>query len=238
MKIITNEDRITRGARIGKVATLVGLGFLVAGLIVSLLMQDSPLLWLSFGCLLLGLIVSSVGTMNMNRWVREPRADQALTQALKGFDDRYRLYNYVLPAPHVLLGPVGLYVLTALGQDGVIRYDGDRFRRDFSFGRVLRFMAEEGLGKPFAEADAQVKALQGLLDEHDVAEEPEIQNVLVFYNPRAELLVQDPPRPVIVPKALKKLIRKGPGEKLSQEQYDELLALFEDEEDSADEAEG
>ena len=31
--------------------------------------------------LLLGLLVSSVGTMNMNRWVREPRADQAVRQA-------------------------------------------------------------------------------------------------------------------------------------------------------------
>jgi hypothetical protein len=184
---------------------------------------------LSFGFLLLGLIVSSVGTMNMNRWVREPRADQALAQGLKGFDDRYRLYNYLLPAPHVLLSPLGLYVLTALGQDGVIRYDGDRFRRDFSFGRLLRFMAEEGLGKPFAEADAQVGAVRDLLEENDVNGDLDIQNVLVFYSPRAELVVQDPPRPVISPKGLKKLIRKQSGSKLTQQQYDDLLALFEGE---------
>ena len=35
-----------RGARVGKIATFVGLGLLVAGLIVSLLMKESPALWL------------------------------------------------------------------------------------------------------------------------------------------------------------------------------------------------
>jgi hypothetical protein len=227
MKTITNVEKITKGARIGKIATFAGLGFLVAGLVVSLMLQESPLLWLSFGFLLLGLLVSSVGTMNMNRWVREPRADQALAQGLKGFDDRYRLYNYTLPAPHVLLGPMGLYVLTALGQDGVIRYEGDKFRRDFSLARVLRFMAEEGMGRPFEEANAQVQSLRKFLDEHDVGKDVEIQNVLVFYNPRAQLSVTEPPRPVVDPKGLKKAIRKQQDQKLMPAQYDQLQELFE-----------
>jgi hypothetical protein len=226
MQNIVNEGRVERGARVGKIATFVGLGFLVAGLIVSLLMKESPTLWLSFLFLLLGLVVSSVGTMNMNRWVREPRADQALSQGLKGFHDRYRLYNYYLPAPHVLLSPVGLYVLTALGQDGVIRYDGNKFRRNFSVGRLFRFMAEEGLGKPFAEANAQVEALRKLLDEHGIGEEVEIENILVFYNPRAELVISDPPRPVANPKGLKKALRKTKGEKLPGGQYQQLRELF------------
>ena len=74
MQNIVNEDKIRRGARIGKIATLVGLAFLAGGLVISLVLQDSPLLWLSFVCLLAGLLVSTIGTMNMNRWVREPRA--------------------------------------------------------------------------------------------------------------------------------------------------------------------
>ncbi len=228
MQNIVNEVRVQRGARVGKIATFVGLGFLVAGLIVSLLMKESLTLWLSFLFLLLGLVVSSVGTVNMNRWVREPRADQALAQGLKGFHDRYRLYNYFLPAPHVLLSPVGLYVLTALGQDGVIRYEGDKFRRNFSVGRLFRFMAEEGLGKPFAEANDQVEALRKLLDEHGIGEEVEIENILVFYNPRAELVISDPPRPVANPKGLKKALRKAKGEKLPGGQYRQLQELFDE----------
>jgi hypothetical protein len=227
MQKIVNETRIARGARIGKIGTFAGLGFLVGGLIVSLSLP--AMLWVSFLCLLLGILVSSVGTMNMNRWVREPRADQALAQGLKGFDDRYRLYSYFLPAPHVLLSPSGLFVLTTMGQDGAIRYDGAKFRRDFSAARLLRFMADEGLGKPFADADSQVRSVQKLLDEQEAGEGVEIQNVVVFYNPRAQLTISDPPRPVVTQKALKKALRKQSSEggtRLSGAQYRELRDLF------------
>lgn len=229
MQKIVNETRIARGARVGKIATFAGLGCLVLGLIVSLTLQETGLLWVSFVCLLLGILISSVGTMNMNRWVREPRADQALAQGLKGFDDRFRLYSHFLPAPHVLLSPSGLFVLTAMGQDGAIRYDGTKFRRDFSAARLLRFMADEGLGKPFSDADSQVRAMQKLLDEQGAGESVEIQNVVVFYNPRAQLTISDPPRPVVTQKALKKALRKQGGDggtKLSGAQYRELRDLF------------
>jgi len=228
MQNIVNEPRVARGARVGKIATFGSLGFLVAGLIISLTLQSSPLLLLSFVCLLLGLLVASVGTMNMNRWVREPRADQALAAGLKGFDDRYLLYNYYLPAPHVLLSPVGLYVLTAMGQDGTIRFEGEKLHRDFSVKRILFFMAEEGLGRPFAEADAQVQAVRKFLGANGVGDGVEIQNVVVFYHPRAQLSISEAPRPIANPKGLKKALRAthSPGEGLSSSQYRQLRELF------------
>jgi len=208
MRIVTDQVRIARGARLGKIGAFGGFGFLVVGMIVSLAFKQLSSLWIALGCLLLGMVVATVGIANMNRWVREPRADQALEQGLKGFDDQYRLYNYVLPAPHVLLTPTGITVLTALGQDGVIRYEGGKFRRNWSIGRLLRFMADEGLGRPFSEGDDQVRALKQFLESHGAGEGVDIQNVLVFYNPRAQLSVTDPPRPVVVPKGLKKALRK------------------------------
>jgi hypothetical protein len=227
MQTVVNVDRVERGARIGKIGTFVGLGFLLAGLIISIAFPMSSLVWVSFACLIVGLVIASIGTANMNRWVKEPRADQALTQGLKGFDDRYRMYHYVLPAPHVLLGPVGLYVLTAMGHDGVIRYDGTRFRRNFSVARMMRFMAEEGLGKPFAESDAQVAALRKFLDENNAGQDIDIENLVVFYSPKAELILDDPAVPVTTPKGMKKQLRKQRGRELKGKQYDELLALFE-----------
>jgi len=222
MRHIVNEERIARGARLGKIATFVGLGFLVGGLVISLVLQDTPLIWTSFICLLLGLLVSSVGTMNMSRWVREPRADQALAKALKGFDDRYQLYSYDLPASQVLLCPMGLFAITALGQEGVIRYDGDKFHRDFNLGRAIRFMAEEGMGKPLADADSEVKDLKKFLEENDVGQDVEVDNILVFFNPGAQLEISDPPRPIIIPKALKKTLRKQKDKGLSNKQYREI----------------
>jgi hypothetical protein len=228
MRIITDEARIAKGARLGKIATFVGLGFLIGGLVISLALQDTPLLWLSFACLVLGLVISSVGTMNMNRWVREPRADQALVQGLKGFDDRYLLYNYVLPAPHVLLGPTGLWVLTMLGQGGTVRYEDGKLRRDFSLRRVFLFLSEEGMGRPFKEADAQVQTLRQFLGANGVDGELEIDNALVFFDPRVDLVVTDPPRPIVVPKGLKRAIRKQTEKKLSSTQYQQLKELFEE----------
>jgi uncharacterized protein (DUF2267 family) len=51
----------------------------------------------------------------------------------------------------------------------------------------------------------------------------------VFYHPNVQLSVSDAALPVVVPKALKKAIRKGKQSKLSSERYEELRALFETE---------
>lgn len=226
MKNIVDERKVERGARIGKIATFAGLGILLGGMILSLVVQNLSAIWLAFGCLLVGLVVSSIGTLNMNRWVRQPRADQALAQGMKGFDDRYRLYNYVLPVPHVLLSPVGLFVVRALGHDGSIRYDGTRFRRGWTPARLLRLMADEGLGRPLEELDRQIASLQQLLEAHGSGPELDIQGIIVFYNPRVQLEVTDPPLPIIDPRGLKKAIRRQGDEKLSNRQYNELQSIL------------
>lgn len=226
MRILTNEGRIRRGRRIGTIGAFGGLGILLIGLVVSFFARELLILWLALALLLLGIGVSSLGTTNLNRWMRQPRADEALAQALKGLDDQYRLYNYLLPAPHVLLGPTGLFVLTALGQDGLIRYERGKFHRNFSLGRVLRFMTEERLARPFALADDQVNAIRHFLELRGVEEAVEIQSVLVFYNPRAELTVTDPPRPVVTTKGLKKALRRQPESKLAPSLLEQLRGLF------------
>jgi hypothetical protein len=226
LKNIVDKQKVERGARIGKIATFAGLGILLVGMILSLVVQDLSAIWLAFGCLLVGLVVSSIGTLNMNRWVRQPRADQALAQSLKGFDDRYRLYNYVLPIPHVLLSPVGIFVVRAMGHDGTIRYDGNRFRRGWTPARLLRLMADEGLGRPLEELDREIAALRQLLEADESGQEVDIQGIIVFYNPRVQLEVTDPPLPIIDPKGLKKAIRRQGDEKLSNRQYNELQSIL------------
>lgn len=226
MKITVNDELVARRARLGKIFTFVGLGLLLIGLIISLVMTQTVYFLVSLGCLLGGIIASSIGTANMNRWVREPRADQVLARGLKGFDDRYRLYNYALPAPHVLLTPTGLYVLTAMLQEGAIRYENGRWHRNFSLGRAIRFLGDEGLGRPFATADNEVLAMQRFLEQNNVAEGVEIENVLVFVHPKAQVDAHEPPRPVVMPKDLKRAIRSGQT-KLSPDRYRRLHELFE-----------
>lgn len=223
MRTITNEKQVARGARLGKILVFGSLGFLVAGLILALRLTQLYYVWISLACLAIALVATTIGFAFMNRWVREPRADQALAAGLKGFDERYRLYNYTLPAPHVLLAPNGLFVLTPMGQDGAIRYEG-KFHRRFSVVRLLRFLSDEGLGRPFAEGDRQVSALKQLLRQNGI-EDVDVQNLVVFYNPRVQLEAIDPPRPVLLPGGLKRLIRAQ--SKLSPALYRQLEDLFE-----------
>src|SRR5690348_14839638 len=106
MRLITNEKVVKRNAAIGKYATIAGLVILIGGVVVSLNTQTSnnpAYQWIPLGTLIVGFILSNVGTYYMNRFGREPRSDTALDGALKGFDDKYRLYNYYLPGSHFLV---------------------------------------------------------------------------------------------------------------------------------------
>ncbi len=226
MKIVVNERLVASRVRLANIATAVGFGALIAGLVISLVLPPEPFFWVSLGALLLGIIAASIGATNMNRWRRVPRADQVIDRGMKGFDDRYRVYHYVLPAPHVVLAPTGLHVITALLSEGNIHYENGRWRRDFSVARMVRFMADEGLGRPFEVADQEVAALRQYLEKHDLADGVEIDSALVFVHPKAQVFVKDPPRPVLPPKDIKRAIRRD-DKKMPAERYRRLLELFE-----------
>ena len=116
MRVINNSRAISRRARISQIANLAGIIVLGAGLAISLLKPQYSLYTL--GLLIIGVIASQYGIATAYRYVRKPRPDEELSGSLKGLDDRYRLYNYVLPANHVLLAPRALYVLVTKGIGG------------------------------------------------------------------------------------------------------------------------
>lgn len=227
MKAVTNEKRIARNAKIGTWSSLGGMAVLGIGLYISIQWQEY--LALSFVCLLAGIVLANVGLYSANRWVKRPRPDEVLTKALKGFDKRYYLYNYVLPADHVLLAPSGLFVIVARNHDGPIYYASGRWRHKFNLLRVFGFLGE-GVGNPARDADRNVRKMQ----KHLVKEMPElgevpIQPVVVFTNEKAELHVQDPPLPVLDPKGLKDFLRKTSKGELSGSQIRQMTEVFGDE---------
>ena len=58
MKVIINEKLVKRQATIGKGASLIGMGALLAGLVVSYRWPN--LLTVSFGCLIVGFLLSQI----------------------------------------------------------------------------------------------------------------------------------------------------------------------------------
>jgi hypothetical protein len=204
MQVITNEKLIRNRARLGRVASFVGLAILILGLAASLFPQ-----WLlvSFGCLLVGFLLSQVGIYNANRWAREPRADQTLDKILKGFDNRYYLYNYVLPARHVLLAPFGLCVINPKHQGGKIRCEGEKWHHQAGWKRILRLFGQEGLGNPTREVRAEVEKLRRFLAQRLPDEEIPIEGVVVFANPQVDLQVENAAVPVLDGRQLKSFLR-------------------------------
>jgi hypothetical protein len=210
MRLVTNEPLIKRNATIGNYATTAGLVVLVGGLIVSFYGRDNTsavVQMIPFFTLLIGFILSNLGIYFKNRYGREPRSDVALSAALKGFDDKYHLYNFYLPAPHCLIAPTGVYAITPKFQSGVVQWDGKRWKHK-NANVFLSFFGQEGLANPNAEAAADAESLAKFLAKKLGGDIPPVQSLIVFYNDKATIEAENPPIPTLHAKQLKEYLRK------------------------------
>jgi hypothetical protein len=232
MRAFHDEKLIQRRARIAQFASWGGLGVLAIGMVISFRANPSEpnyQLWIlgSFGCLILGFIAAQVGGYNMRRFGRSPRPDERLAKELKGFDDRYTLYSWMLPAPYVFAGPSGIYTFAVREQGGKVSNVGDRWKQPFSIGRFLTAFGQEGLGNPTVDAAGDAKKMQAYLDKHLPGEHLEVQPIILFLNPGVDLDLNNPAVPVVMTKSLKGLLRQRSKEKrVSNDTLQALEQLF------------
>lgn len=224
MKIIRNEKYIKLRARIGQWASLAGMAVLGVGLVVSF--TNPQLIGISFACLLAGLVLSQIGLYFTKRWMQRPRPDEVLEKALKGLNNRFELYSFYLPAPHVLLTPSGLFVLRVQPQEGQITCQADRWHQKFSFTRFLGFSRQESVGDPTSAARAEAQDLATFLANHLPDEAIEVQPLIVFTNDKAELSISETSIPVLPYKKLKSYLRGLGKGGLSSQQRERLSELF------------
>src|SRR5919202_2411009 len=158
-QVSTNEKFIETRTRIGRYASLLGLGIIAAGFIASLQNEVLP----AYVALIIGFILSNVGAYYLNRWGL--RAHERLSAALKGLEKRYRLYHFLLPVPHVLLGPSGVTVFLVKNQDGKIEGDEKGWRQGSSILRLFRALSTEPLGNPARDLDAQKEKMRAFVAE-------------------------------------------------------------------------
>jgi hypothetical protein len=225
MRIITNDEMVARGGRVGQLATFIGLVMVLGGLIASFTQYRMMTIVL----VALGVVMYTLGNRGQEQSLREPRLIHKLSEALKEFDDRYQLYNHVLPAEHVLLAPHGVYVLIVKGMGGRIRCFKDKWVRDFNLGRILRFFTEESLGNPSKEALQDVEKLQKYLEEHAPGLDVEIQPLVVFADPSARLEITSASVPTLPLRRLKNHVRKASSRmELPADALTALNRLFEE----------
>ena len=141
-----------------------------------------------------------------------------------------RLYHYLLPAPHVLLLPTGVAVLTAKFQNGRISTNGDTWQQA-GLG-MRRFFGRETLGNPTREAEAQVAKMAEYIQKNaPAAAGAPLFPIIVFTAENiAALDVKESRIPAVHASKLSGALRQQSInlKPLPKEQYDALRAAFDD----------
>lgn len=185
MIVLRDEKRIAQLARLGQYVSLAGLLVLVAGLLIIFFSQNPNVFLFQLAALGVGFALSQVGLHLSHRYVRRPRIDQVLDKASGKFGRKDgRLYHYLLPAPHVLLLPIGVVVLVAKYQTGRISAQGDQWRQT-GLG-LRRYIGREGLGNPTREAEAMVAKMKAMLQEVAPSADIPVLPVIVFTTEKLE----------------------------------------------------
>lgn len=226
MQIYRNDIYIQRRAKLGRYASLTGMGVLLLGLIVNLSMQVEGL-FLSMLALIVGFVLYQVGMHYTLRFARPERPDQILPKALKGFDDRYQLFQFTSPAGNVLVTPNACWVFTLKMQGKGIQYRDGKWKHLAGWQSFFLWLASDGLGNPSKEATLEADQLARYVAKKLPGVEIPIQPVIVFGNPAAEVDAGDCPIPAVHYKKLKDRLR-GPGKsgKISPEAYTQLIELL------------
>jgi hypothetical protein len=230
MKVKTDSKFVAGKARLGKLTSLAGLVILTGGMVISF--SKPELFEVSLLCLILGFGVASIGSYNVSRWVKPPRGDEVLEKALKGLSNKYQLFNYVLPSPHVLLAPFGVYVLFTKKQDGEIVYKGQnkwQQKKDMKRRFRLFFGGEQPLGNPAAEMASDVSSIQKYLSRNLPDDPIQVNGAIVFLSPDLKLTIDAADLPVMLPKDLKKFLadeqKKQPN--WTSERFGQIAQLLE-----------
>lgn len=188
----------------------------------------SRMVLVSFLCLGLGFIAAQIGSYNQRRFNRPPRPDERLAKELKGFDDRYSLFSWMLPAAYVFLGPTGVYAFALREQGGLVSNERDKWKHKGSkFGFLLAF-SNEGIGNPTLDAQNDAAKMQKYIDQHLPDVEVEVQPLALFINPNVKLELKSPAIPAVKPDQLKTLLRqRTKDKKLDPATLQQLQTLFE-----------
>jgi hypothetical protein len=223
VKRLTNEPLIKRNGRIGVSAHLAGLLILVGGMAITFLQPQRA--DLSLAALMLGFVLANVGIYFTNRYGRTPRPDQALDAALKGLDDQYLIVHYYLGMGHALFSPAGVFALVPKFQGGRVIYDGKRWHHS-GVSWFRKFFAQESLGNPTLEGQAEAESLRKRLGRLLPGEEPPpVKSIIVFTNEESAVEADSAPLPVLHGQKLKDYVRHLPkGVGLSASQMDRITA--------------
>lgn len=227
MKVFRNDALIERNKTISKYASIVGFVVLVGGLILGFIDPERYLL-VQVLALPIGWLLSQVGLYMAHRYLRSPRPDEALDEALNKVARRGRMYHYLLPVPHVLLMPEGPVVFVAKFQSGDISVEDDKWRQR-GVGILRKLFSQESLGNPTKEAENAVAALANFINKHAPSvDEVPIGAIIVFTSKNSgELELEESSIPAMHYTKLRGYFKQqAPRDPLPEDDYAALRQAF------------
>jgi hypothetical protein len=212
MQLVANQQLVKNRVRLGIGCHLSALAVFALGLALSLQIDSTKELpYTSWGAILFGLVLYSLGQTQLRRWGPRHRQEEQLGQAIRGLDDRYKLYAFLsssLP-DYILVTPAGAHVLIVRQDAGQISCIRDRWKSSSS-GFFLAGLFSPGLGNPTNDAARQLQRLRGVLGSAGLQDVP-TSSLIVFTNPRAMLRIEGCSSTVTRLKELKDVLRRMAG---------------------------
>jgi hypothetical protein len=230
MQLVANQQLVKNRARLGTAFHIAALAVFGIGLFISLRTDPTSTLPVaSWSTIILGLILYSLGQTQLRRWGPRRRQEEALGQAIKGLDDRYKLYAFLstsLP-DYILVSPAGVSILIARDEAGQVICERDKWQR--AGGNRFMQLFEQGLGNPSGDAQKQLQKIQAVLGAASLADVPTTATI-VFTSAKVQLRVEGCAYPVTRLKDLKDVLRRASGKgqsvAMSSAKVREVQGLF------------
>lgn len=209
MKISINQNLIHRNKLISQIMLYLAIGLIVVGLILSFTNLNKASVFLSYLVLLPAYIFMQINIYMANKWGKNPRVDEIITNALKGLDNRYSLFHYTTDIPHLLIGPAGIWVIKPYHQYGTITYDAQKKKYTQKGGGnfLSKFLAMDSIPDIGRETQAQISGVEIFFKKAGIKNYPKPLVVNVFYRKDALLQTQNAPHLIIKIDKLKDIIR-------------------------------
>jgi hypothetical protein len=219
MKIIKNEKLIKRNGSIGGWALAASMIVLGGALYINIFgdpTADIQSSYLMLGGFVVGYILMLIGLYFVTRFGGHPRVDEKIDAALKGLPGDYTIYHFKAPAPHVLVGPAGIWALIPYRQRGTMTYTKNRWRvKNGGFSQTyMSIFGLEGIGRPDLEAENEINDIKKhLVKNLSENETIEVRAALLFTNEEMQIQAEGAPLPALKLKQLKDFIRQKAKEK-------------------------
>src|ERR687897_3748186 len=114
MQLVANQQLVKNRVRLGLGFHLAALAVFFFGLLISLQVDiNNEVPYSAWGAIVFGLLLYTIGQSQLRRWGPRHRQDEPLGQAIRGLDERYKLYAFMsssLP-DYILVSPAGVTVL-------------------------------------------------------------------------------------------------------------------------------